>query len=105
MANSKRELIDAGRDKRYVKRNEDGTLKESDGRWQILAADVRRKAKTKVKPGHGDQGDQPKRAAKKQRRRPQRKLLGKNENSAANAAHAVEAALVCRSEFKCGVRV
>lgn len=61
----KRELINTGGDKRYVKRNADGTFKESDDVVKSLAADVRRKAKTKVKPGYGDQGDQPKRAAKK----------------------------------------
>ena len=61
----KRELINTGRDKRYVKRNEDGTFKESDDVGKSLAADVRRKAKTKVKLGYGDQGDQPKREAKK----------------------------------------
>jgi hypothetical protein len=61
----KRELINTGRDKRFVKRNADGTFKESDDVGKSLAADVRRKAKTKVKAGYGDQGDQPKRAAKK----------------------------------------
>ena len=64
MAN-KRELIDTGRDKRYVKRNPDGTFKESDDVGRSLAADRRHKAKTKVKPGYGDQGDQPKRSTKK----------------------------------------
>ncbi|MBA2528312.1 MAG: hypothetical protein H0V18_21380 [Pyrinomonadaceae bacterium] len=65
MAKGKRELIDTGSDKRYVKRNADGTFKESDDVGRSLSADRRRKAKTKVKPGYGDQGDQPKRAAKK----------------------------------------
>ncbi len=65
MAKGKRELIDTGSDKRYVKRNDDGTFKESDDVGRSLAADRRRKAKTKVKPGYGDQGDQPKQAPKK----------------------------------------
>jgi len=60
MAKGKRELIDTGRDKRYVKRNPDGTFKESDDVARSLAADRRTKAKTTVKPGFGDQGDQPK---------------------------------------------
>lgn len=61
----RRELIDTGTDKRYVKRRRDGTFKESDDVGKSLAADRRRKAMTKVKPGYGDQGDQPKRATKK----------------------------------------
>jgi hypothetical protein len=64
-SSAKRELIDTGRDKRYVKRDDQGQFKESDDVGKSLAADVRRKAETKVKAGYGDQGDQPKRAAKK----------------------------------------
>jgi hypothetical protein len=54
----KRELIDTGRDKRYVKRDEEGQFKESDDVGRSLSQDVRRKAKTVVKPGYGDRGDQ-----------------------------------------------
>ncbi len=54
----RRELIDTGTDKRYVKRNQDGTFKESDDVGKSLAADRRQKAKKKVKAGYGDQGDQ-----------------------------------------------
>jgi hypothetical protein len=54
----KRELIDTGTDKRYVRRNDDGTFKESDDVGRSLSQDVRRLAKTKVKPGQGDRGDQ-----------------------------------------------
>ncbi|MEP6637356.1 MAG: hypothetical protein ABJB97_11580 [Acidobacteriota bacterium] len=55
----KRELIEPhSGDKRYVKRDEEGQFKESDDVGKSLAADVRTKAKTKVKPGYGDQGDQ-----------------------------------------------
>lgn len=61
----KRELIDTGTDKRYVKRNQDGTFKESVDVGRSLAADRRSKSKTVAKPGYGDQGDQPKRTTKK----------------------------------------
>ncbi|CAN5680264.1 hypothetical protein BH20ACI3_BH20ACI3_11070 [soil metagenome] len=64
MAKGKREVIDTGSDKRYVKRNADGTFKESDDVGRSLTADSRRKSKMKVKPGYGDQGDQPIRATK-----------------------------------------
>ncbi len=60
----KRELIDTGKDKRYVKRNEDGTFKESVDVGGSLAADRRSKSKTVAKAGYGDQGDLPKRTAK-----------------------------------------
>ena len=61
----KRELIDTGTDKRYVKRREDGTFKESVDVGRSLAADRRSKSKTVSKPGYGDQGDAPTRTAKK----------------------------------------
>ncbi|MEK6283007.1 MAG: hypothetical protein AABN95_21830 [Acidobacteriota bacterium] len=63
----RRELIDTGTDKRYVKRRRDGTFKESDDVGKSLAADRRRRAKTTVKRGFGDQGDQPKRKSAKKR--------------------------------------
>ena len=53
----KRELIDTGNDKRYVRRNESGQFKESDDVGRSLSADIRRKAKTVAKPGQGDIGD------------------------------------------------
>jgi hypothetical protein len=56
---AKRELIDTGTDKRYVRRDALGRFKESDDVGRSLAADKRRKAKTVVKPGHGDKGDRP----------------------------------------------
>ena len=65
LALDKLSVIDTGTDKRYVKRRRDGTFKESDDVGKSLAADRRQKATKKVKPGYGDQGDQPKRAAKK----------------------------------------
>jgi hypothetical protein len=59
---SKRELIDTGRDKRYVRRNEEGQFKESDDVGKSLAADQRTKAKTAAKSGRGDRGDRKKKS-------------------------------------------
>ena len=53
----KRELINTGTDKRYVRRSKDGTFKESDDVSRSLSADRRRKAKTKAAKGQGDRGD------------------------------------------------
>ena len=62
----RRELIDTGTDKRYVKRRRDGTFKDVVDVSKSLAADRRGKAKTKVAAGFGDQGDRAtKKAAKK----------------------------------------
>ena len=54
---SKRELIDTGADKRFVRRDGQGQFKESDDVGKSLAADRRQPAKTKAKPGQGDKGD------------------------------------------------
>jgi hypothetical protein len=54
---AKRELLDTGTDKRYVRRTAGGQFKESDDVGKSLAADRRKKAKTKVKSGQGDKGD------------------------------------------------
>ena len=54
----KRELIDTGTDKRYVRRDAKGQFDESDDQGKSLAQDVKRKAKTTVKAGQGDRGDQ-----------------------------------------------
>jgi hypothetical protein len=54
----KRELIDTGNDKRYVRRDEKGRFDEVDDQSRSLSQDVRKHAKTKVKAGQGDQGDQ-----------------------------------------------
>ena len=54
----KRELIDTGTDKRYVRRDPKGRFKESDDVGKSLSRDVRQAAKTKSKPGQGDNGDQ-----------------------------------------------
>jgi hypothetical protein len=54
---SKRELIDTGTDKRYVRRDEKGQFSESVDVGKSLAADRRTDAKTKVPSGQGDRGD------------------------------------------------
>jgi len=56
-ASSKRELINTGTDKRYVRRDPKGQFKESDDVSRSLSADRRKRAKTKTKPGQGDRGD------------------------------------------------
>ena len=52
----KRELIDTGTDKRYVRPGAAGKFKESDDVGKTLTADRRQKAKTKVKNGQVDKG-------------------------------------------------
>ena len=54
----KRELIDTGTDKRYVRRDSKGQFDESDDQGRSLSKDVKRAAKTTVKAGQGDRGDQ-----------------------------------------------
>jgi hypothetical protein len=73
----KRELIDTGTDKRYVKRNPDGTFKESVDVGRSLAADRRSKSKSVAKSGYGDQGDQPKRTTKKSSKKAAKKAAKK----------------------------
>ena len=71
----KRELIDTGTDKRYVRRNKLGTsFVESDDVGRSLAADRRQHAKTKVKSGQGDKGD---RARPKTKRKAAGKSAGR----------------------------
>lgn len=53
----KRELIDTGTDKRYVRRDEKGRFKDVVDVGRSLSQDRRRKAKTAAKPGQGDRGD------------------------------------------------
>jgi hypothetical protein len=54
-----RELIEPNKgDKRYVRRDRKGQFSESDDVGKSLAADRRTKAKTIVKKGEGDRGDQ-----------------------------------------------
>lgn len=55
---AKRELIDTGTNKLYVRRNARGTsFKEADDVGRSLSADRRRKAKTVTRRGQGDKGD------------------------------------------------
>ena len=54
---SKRELINTGTDKRFVRRGAGGQFKESDDVGRSLVQDRPRKAKTKAKKGQGDRGD------------------------------------------------
>ena len=44
-------------DKRYIRRDAKGRIKESDDVGRSLSQDIRRKAKTVAKPGQGDRGD------------------------------------------------
>lgn len=53
----KRELIDTGSDKRYVRRDENGRFQESDDVGRSLSSDRRRKAKNTAPRGQGDRGD------------------------------------------------
>lgn len=55
---AKRELIDTGTDKRYVRRDQQGQFSGSDDVGRSLRQDVKQKAKTEVKSGQGDRGDQ-----------------------------------------------
>jgi hypothetical protein len=53
----KRELIDTGNDKRFVRRDEEGRFEEVVDVGASLAADRRQHSETKVKSGQGDKGD------------------------------------------------
>ncbi len=57
MPGKKRELIDTGTDKRYVRRDDQGRFKESDDVGRSLSQDVKKPAKNTVPPGQGDKGD------------------------------------------------
>lgn len=54
---SKRELIDTGTDKRYVRRDDAGRFKESVDVGRSLSQDRRQQAENDAKPGEGDRGD------------------------------------------------
>jgi hypothetical protein len=57
---TKRELIDTGTDKRYVRRDEDGQFTEDQvdvGRSS--AQDQQQHSSTPSQPGQGDKGDRP----------------------------------------------
>ncbi len=57
MPKGKRELVDTGTDKRFVRRDEQGRFDESDDVGRSLASDRRQKAKTRTPSGQGDRGD------------------------------------------------
>lgn len=63
-----RELINTGRDKRFVRRDAQGQFDEVDDVGRSLAQDRRRKAKTVSKSGQGDKGDRPRKKAAKRAR-------------------------------------
>ena len=54
---SKRELIDTGSDKRYVRRDERGRFTQSTDVSRSLAADKQQHAEHISKSGQGDRGD------------------------------------------------
>jgi hypothetical protein len=53
----KRELIDTGNDKRYVRRDEKGQFNEVEDVGRSSAQDQKRDAKNASKHGQGDKGD------------------------------------------------
>ena len=53
----KRELIDTGNDKRYVRRDEEGRFDEVVDVGRSSAQDQKRHAQSESKPGYGDRGD------------------------------------------------
>ncbi|MFL5727149.1 MAG: hypothetical protein ACJ77F_12490 [Chloroflexota bacterium] len=58
----KRELIDTGTDKRYVRRDERGRFAKVVDTGRSLSSDRRRPSKTIVPKGQGDRGDQRRRS-------------------------------------------
>ena len=57
MASGKRELIDTGTDKRYVRRDEQGRFDEVEDKGRADAQDRKRDAKNSTTSGQGDRGD------------------------------------------------
>ncbi|MFL5771481.1 MAG: hypothetical protein ACJ765_15515 [Chloroflexota bacterium] len=58
----KRELIDTGTDKRYVRRDERGRFAKVVDTGRSLSSDRRRSSTTVVPKGQGDRGDQRRRS-------------------------------------------
>ena len=54
---AKRELVNTGRDKRFVRRDSEGKFKESDDVGRSLSQDRKQLAKKTAKAGQGDRGD------------------------------------------------
>ena len=57
MAGGKRELIDTGNDKRYVRRDEQGRFDEVVDKGRADAQDRKRDAENTTTSGQGDRGD------------------------------------------------
>ena len=56
-----RELVDTGKDKRFVRRDDKGRFDEVADVGRSLTQDRRQHAKKTVPPGQGDRGDQKRR--------------------------------------------
>lgn len=54
---TERELIDTGRDKRFVRRDDQGRFDEVEDVGRSLAQDQKREAQREAEKGHGDKGD------------------------------------------------
>ena len=54
---AKRNLVNTGSDKQFVRRGARGRFRESDDVGKSLASDRRKRAKTKVRTGQGYRGD------------------------------------------------
>lgn len=76
----KRTLIAPKGDKRYIKRDAKGQFAKSDDQSKSLSLDIKRTAKTKVKPGYGDRGDQ------LQKKSAAKKVAAKKSNTSKKAA-------------------
>src|SRR5688572_29095841 len=89
-ASGKRELIAPKGDKRYIKRDAKGRIKESDDQSRSLSQDRKKSAKKKVKSGYGDQGDQAKKspASKKKSATAKKKSAPAKKKSAPKKAAA-----------------
>ena len=62
---AKRTTIAPKGDKRFIRRDENGQIKESDDVGRSLSQDRKRASKTAAKRGQGDKGDAPKKTATK----------------------------------------
>lgn len=60
MPEKKRELLDTGNDKRYIRRDDDGRLTDDQvDVGKSSAADQRQHSNKAAKPGQGDKSDRP----------------------------------------------
>lgn len=64
-SNGRRTTLHTGTDTRYVRRSRTGQFKESDDQGASLRSDRRRRARKRVKSGHGDRGDRKASATRK----------------------------------------